>query len=89
MKIRMITRAAGPELSAEPGQVVDVAEIVGQALVEAGFATLVGDKSQRVEAAAVEAPERAVKPAARKRRGAGGQRSKGTEEQGDAQKRDA
>jgi len=38
MKVQMKTLLAGPSGTAHPGQVVDVSEATGQALVQGGFA---------------------------------------------------
>ena len=38
MKIKLLTRLAGPDWSAAPGEVIEVPEGIGKVLVERGFA---------------------------------------------------
>ena len=55
MRIRMMTMMAGPEGVVHPGEVVEVTEEKGAALVKEGFAELVGQPA--LETAMREPPE--------------------------------
>jgi hypothetical protein len=69
VKVRMITKAAGPFGVYGPGQVVEVETETAEAWIEAGFAEPAGTAEPET-AEAPAAPERAVarkKPAPRKR----------------------
>jgi hypothetical protein len=66
MKIRMLTRAAGPSGVWEPGQVVDVDDTAARDLIERGFAELARKKVR--ETATKETPEKAVSPSGTRKR---------------------
>lgn len=76
MRIRMLTRAAGPSGNYAPGDLADFPDAVAQELLDGGYAERV--EKPRAEAPAVaqaevaEAPdeaERAVEPDPKKRKG--------------------
>ena len=58
MRIKMITRLAGAEFTANPGDEIDVSNQQGNALIAGGFATLI--KQDTIEIAVIAAPESAV-----------------------------
>lgn len=65
MKVRMLTTAASPEGVWAAGQVVDLPEKMAKQLMAGGFAVAVAaeeKQKQAVETAALEQPEKAVKP---------------------------
>lgn len=66
MRIKMITRLAGTEFTANPGDEIDVSNQQGNALIAGGFAALI--KQDIIETAVIEAPEVAVtiKPKSRR-----------------------
>ena len=69
----MITTMAGPNISASPGQIIDVAQSFAYALIESGSAEQVDDGPAAPavpETTALDTPETAVMPPAkiRKRR---------------------
>jgi len=72
--VRMITLMAGPLGVFQPGQVVNLPAQAAQALVAGGYATAEGTPlpispgREVAETAAVEPPERAVKPSPRRRK---------------------
>jgi hypothetical protein len=71
MRIRLLTLSAGPGGVIQPGQVVDLPEAMGQALVDGGFAVRVGVQTPPVksapESAAIQPAENAARPPAKKR----------------------
>ena len=62
MRIKMLTTMAGPDGSANAGQVIDMDDERAVALLEGGYAEAVKAEVEtvEVETAAVEAPEQAV-----------------------------
>lgn len=66
MRVKMLTTAAGPEGVFPAGQVVDVDEKLAKAFIAGGYAEVV-DKPI-VESAVIEPPEKAVLPAAKRKR---------------------
>lgn len=72
VKVRMLTTSAGPDGSAQPGQIVLVSPVAADVLIAAGYAEAVAPEKTEPkpapEAAALEAPpEKATQPAPKKR----------------------
>lgn len=67
MKVRMLTSMVAANWSYAPGDIVDVEPRVAKAWIEAGLATPVKGGPEP-EAAMLEPPERAVLPAAKRRK---------------------
>ena len=80
MKIRLKSMMAGPQGSFAPGTLVELPEAQAQDLVARGYAEAVTDLPANPadypgpETAAIAAPEQAVQPPARPRRGEAGSR---------------
>lgn len=77
MRIKMLTAAAGPDFSAQPGMIVNVALSRAETLIRGGFAVQVDPDPEPVavpvpETASIEVPEKAVQPKPTKK--AGGKR---------------
>ena len=58
MRVKMITRIAGAEFTANPGDEIDVSNQQGNALIAGGFATPV--KQAEIETAVIQEPENAA-----------------------------
>ena len=58
MRVKMITRLAGTEFTANPGEEIDVSNQQGNALISGGFAELV--KRVEIETAVIKEPENAA-----------------------------
>lgn len=69
MRIKMKTMMAGPDVHRNIGEVVEVGETEGCALVSGGYAEDVTPKAAPVEVAAIAPAETATAPAQNKRRG--------------------
>jgi hypothetical protein len=67
MLVTMITTIAGPDLSAHPGQKIEVPDELAIALIEGGFATV--EKSIVIETTSISPPEKAVLPKPTRKRG--------------------
>jgi len=67
MRVKMLTTAANPDGVWPAGQVVDVPIGVGQALIDGGYAQVV-DEAKVIESAAIEPPEKAVLPTAKRKK---------------------
>lgn len=67
MLVVMKTTMAGPDLSAHPGQKIEVPDDLAIALVDGGFATI--EKSIVIETASISPPEKAVLPKPTRKRG--------------------
>ncbi len=66
MRVRMLATAAGPGGVFLAGQVVDIDPKLAKAFIAGGYAEAV-DKPTAPESAAIEAPEKAVLPAAKRK----------------------
>jgi len=66
MRVKMLTTAASPDGVFLAGQVVDVDEKLAKAFITGGYAEAV-DKPKTPETAAIEPPEKAVLPAAKRK----------------------
>ncbi|MDY6796963.1 MAG: hypothetical protein SWK76_17025 [Actinomycetota bacterium] len=62
MKVKMLTSMAGPNLSYQAGQVVEMDEKEAERLISAGFAEKAGGR-EAPETATKSAPEKATRPA--------------------------
>ena len=62
MKIKLTSLMAGPGGVHQAGEVVDVSEVAGLALVNGGFAVVVVERAAAIETATVEQGEMAVAP---------------------------
>lgn len=78
MKVKLITRMAGPDWHGAPGEVVEVPEAVGKMLVERGFAeeleprrhgAITGEEhEENLETTDMPPGEKALNPAGKRRR---------------------
>lgn len=66
MHVKMLTTAAGPDGVFPAGQVADIDEKLAKAFVAGGYAEAV-DKPKTPESAAIEPPEKAVLPTAKRK----------------------
>jgi len=68
VKIRMLKRLAGPDGNLAPGSIVELPDEQAQMLINAGAAERI-DRDEPETAMLEVAPERMIRPRARKRRG--------------------